>query len=186
MEVTYRVTRGDAWREITHIYTHHPQLYKSLLWLLLLCVAVAVPDLLIHAFLSALRTSIGFMVLMLLITLASAAHSVYKKFPSKNTERIRTDKTGPQGFECLVPEFHHCAAWQSVLKIEETAQDFFIFAEKGASYATPRRAFQNPEQAQEFLQVARTYWNSAKMGIPLPPQNDSTVWPPSPRPGDSA
>ncbi len=183
MEVTYRVTRGDAWREITYIYTHHPQLYKSVLWPLLLCAAVAVPDLLVHAFLSAFRTSVGFMVLMLLTTLASAAHSVYKKFPAKNTERIRTDKVGPQGFECLVPELHHCAAWQNVLKIEETSQDFFVFA-KGMGYAIPKRVFHNLEQAQQFLQTAMTYRNNAKMGFSLSDQEG--VWPPAPRVGNSA
>ncbi|MGI4792189.1 MAG: YcxB family protein [Janthinobacterium lividum] len=180
MEVTYRVMRGDAWRETTHIYTHHPQLYKSLLWPLLLCIAVAVPDLLTHAFLSAFKISLGFMALTLLTTLASAAHSVYKKFPAKNTERIRTDKTGPQGFECLVPEFHHCVAWKNILKIEETAQDFFVFA-KGMGYGIPKRAFNNSEQAQQFLQAATTYWKNAKMGLPLSDQQG--VWPPAPSVG---
>lgn len=186
MEVTYRVTRGDAWRETIHIYTHHPQLYKSLLWPLLLCVAVAVPDLLIHAFLSALRTSLGFMVLMLLSTFASAAYAVHKKLPSENTERVRTDKAGPQGFECLVPESHYCAAWQDVLGIEETAQDLFVFAKKGPSYAIPKRVFGSPEQMQEFLQSARLYWHSAKTGLSLPTPDDETVWPPAPRVANSA
>lgn len=183
MELTYRVQRADLWRGAVYSNTHHPQLLVYLLYPLFLILLNVTLPLMRGDFTGAFWVLLRFLVLMFLTAFVVIGFTTYKRMPSENTERFCTERIGPYGFECFVPEGHRYAAWQDVLKITETPQDFFLFAKKGKSYIIPKRAFGSSEQAQAFLQAAETYWNSAKMGLPAPMQEG--VWPPAPRTGDS-
>ncbi len=183
MELTYRVQRADLWRGAVYSNTHHPQLLVYLLYPLFLILLNVTLPLMRGDFTGALWVLLRFLVLMFLTAFVVIAFTTYKRMPSENTERFCTERIGPYGFECLVPEGHRYAAWQDVLKITETPQDFFLFAKKGKSYIIPKRAFGTPEQAQAFLQAAETYRSDAKSGLPPPTQEG--IWPPAPRATDS-
>ena len=68
------------------------------------------PPLMHGDLLGALRFPLRFLVLMFLTALVVIAFTTYTRMPSRNTERFCTERIGPYGFECFVPEGHRYAA----------------------------------------------------------------------------
>ncbi len=76
--------------------------------------------------------------------------------------------------------------WKRITEIVDTGEYICFCQNYPTAVAVPKRAFPNQGQSAAFLEQATRYWREAK-GLPEPSVPDTAgVWPPAPRPGDSA
>ncbi len=76
--------------------------------------------------------------------------------------------------------------WQRVSNISQEAEHLTICSENYIALVVPRRAFPNEQAAEGFYTAALAYWHEAKGTMPPPVPEIAGVWPPAPRPGNSA
>ena len=77
--------------------------------------------------------------------------------------------------------------WSAIIDIVCTHTGIFLFR-KGFFAATfvPMTAFTDLREIQRFYETATDYWREAKGMLPPPIPDTSGVWPPAPRPSNSA
>ena len=71
--------------------------------------------------------------------------------------------------------------WQHITEVAQSPQMIALFLGPRYGFLVPKRAFQNPQQAQAFFETAQAYRRSALDGTTpiLPPIAES--WPPAPQ-----
>ena len=77
--------------------------------------------------------------------------------------------------------------WKIIAGVVQTETDILLIQNSlGGGTFVPLAAFTDPREAQRFYELAVSYREAAKRGQPLPPSDETGVWPPAPRPGNSA
>lgn len=84
-------------------------------------------------------------------------------------------RTRKEGRLTLVPM---PVPWEDIVSIYWQDGDIY-FQRKTGMNIVPRSAFETPRHAQQFLEAAQRYWQSAKNDVPVPA--DEAAWPPAPR-----
>ena len=81
--------------------------------------------------------------------------------------------------------FERQSSWKRFAKVEELS-GYYYFAAWNIVFFIPKLAFSSGVEAEAFFATALTYWRNAK-GLPPPPVPETLgVWPPAPRPANSA
>ena len=178
MSVTYTAGWLTLWRGLFYMTFCHPHC----LWLVpFLLLPLPFLVWLGSAFLTAagiIATWAGFWIGFLLFAVAgSAIMQAGKPCTTTIAEGGLRDESWPR--QTIIK-------WLAVVGIISTQSGIFLFR-KGIFAATfvPVTAFTDPREAQRFYEAATGYWRDAK-GILPPIADTSGVWPPAPRPGNSA
>lgn len=181
--------RKALMREQFLLVCYHPKRWRvmpSLLLFLLFPLPVLFligiflrPDLTAYSnFLFALHITevwAGLCVFMTLATIYSHA-TVMRK--------TRTVTVSSAGYSLKYWRPEHVVKWSECEGILCTATDILIFEDVyGFGVHVPLGAFIDPHEALRFCETATGYWRSAKG---LPALDASGVWPPAPRPSNSA
>jgi hypothetical protein len=187
VEVTYKKTTGDAWNHICYlsnktvsgrIFTIVMLSFPLLANLQQICTTP--PHTSYHKFLvHHLWFIMSFMYLSgstimtgsLFATPTAVEHTVTISKEGYRISRLGSFKSSWRDFSRLAEEsdYFYLVGWRRAIQI-------------------PKRAFRSPTEAERFFEAALSYWCEAR-GLPLtPPPNPDTagVWPPAPRPGNSA
>ncbi len=100
----------------------------------------------------------------------------------------RTTITIDSQFCCRETLFKQKAAWTAFASLTEGVDHYFFTGWRYAFFL-PKLAFDSRAEADAFYRTALLFWREAK-GLPEPSipavPNVSRVWPPAPRPGNSA
>ena len=91
---------------------------------------------------------------------------------------------------CVIVQSHFSGrrplSWQRVSGVFQEAEHITICYENFAALVIPYRAFPNEQAAKDFYTESVYYWHEAKGMTPPPIPDMSGVWPPAPRPSNSA
>jgi len=80
-----------------------------------------------------------------------------------------------------MPEKAQEYRWTEITAIRLHHGDFYFWIGGTKGNFIPRSAFDDRRDAQQFFDLAQSYWQSAKTGVEIPSFQD--VWPPAPRSG---
>lgn len=168
------------WLSLYYEYFYHP-LTKWLTWLIFaLWTYNFIHKLAVtHSIASASWTLLnslphGLLVLMFL--------SLFNKMPTPTSPRVCFATIDAVGLQCLVPEKRYTFSWKKVISVRQT-MDYLLFFSLGSCFAIPKRAFEEPDEAQAYFETARYYKQMAKHGQPPAESKEDEVWPPPPRIG---
>lgn len=202
MEVRYCMTRRDAWNFNVRMVSRIPVLWVLLvIWALLITGSVywqppqaqaqqvqaslylRSPHIwwLPAVFFGTCGITVG-------VTLALLWNMVSTHYPDTEPRLISVTTVTPEGLEdvrrtmnngriTLVPMR---VLWKDIVSILWQNGDIYFQRQAGMNIV-PRSAFETPRHAQQFLETAQRYWQSAKNGVPVP--DAEATWPPAPRPG---
>lgn len=59
--------------------------------------------------------------------------------------------------------------YRSIYDIAQSEQQIFFFTEKNAATLVPKRAFNSPQDAEQFFKQAMEFWKAAGNRQPAPP-----------------
>lgn len=185
MDITYSSTRRDQWRCNLYVLLHRPQTGLGLLVVLVIAAVC-------HAWLARSSSEIlgwetifAFVVSLLggLLVHALILHAeIVKRLPAPTSKRICTTSITPEFFRDVMPEKTQDYRWADITSIRLHRGDFYFWIGGTKGNFIPHSAFDDRRDAQQFFDLAQSYWQAAKSGVPT---GDEVVWPPPPRSGAS-
>lgn len=188
MEITYELEPNDIsalFRYVWHTQTRMPLAQVLSLLFLFAAIDLAVPLGGLGNHFNTIEW-LGFGLINVGAVITLVTHVIYpwllKRKVLKDPQSLgqRQIRVSATEFYAKYPLSETILKWQAMFDVVEDTDYIYIFLKKGYGWIIPKRAFANAEQAKQFADTAKSYWQTAK-SMPVGSQDvDTTVWPPAP------
>ncbi len=184
MEVTYTLEKNDYIQFNRFVINRVPALKRqAFLRFFLLPVLIAAELYIAH---------ISWLPLLVILGAVAAAWIAYLLWAQRRAVvtqaqarvgaiGLHTVSLQPDGFYSQTSIVDTRVKWQNIAEVADSPQTIMLLLSPRFGFIVPKRAFADPAQASTFLEMARTYRQSAYDGTqPMLPSIPAS-WPPAPQ-----
>lgn len=160
LSVTYRSTRAAHWRCNLYAMSRNKlSVFITGACILMIGATWPLPALTTNAATNAaLRVLIAASV-MGLLNLAVLTVGMFTRLPTAKTVRMCMSGLTPDGVRDVTPEKQRVLSWNKITRICESKGDVHVWSGVNGIFI-PREAFNNPEEARRFTELAVDLWRS--------------------------